>query len=122
MPTPLVASACGMKARIQKRINTLPPVSVSEHSPATNSPFEIISLYPNPARESSTLRVHVNQSAPLELRVIDMLGAEIRHIDLGMQGEGEFEVPILLNDLSVGSYIVELRSDSLSRNLQIKIQ
>jgi photosystem II stability/assembly factor-like uncharacterized protein len=122
MPTPLIASACGIKAKIQRRSNTPEVSSVADHSPATNSPLQILSLYPNPAHDESTLRVYVDRPVEAELRIINMLGVMVKQIDLGIQYEGERDIPIPLEMLSAGKYIVELRSGESVKHLVVGVQ
>jgi hypothetical protein len=102
-------------------VNTMPVESAPEHSASTNSSFSISAAYPNPARENTTLLIDITRSMPLELRLYDLKGDELKSFDLGMESEGHFEVPLSLSGLADGTYIVELRSPSEARHFQIKV-
>jgi photosystem II stability/assembly factor-like uncharacterized protein len=121
MPRKDIASSCGWRGRIIRRVNTMPVESAPEHSASTNSSFSISAAYPNPARENTTLLINITRSMPLELRLYDLKGDELKSFDLGMQSVGHFEAPLSLSGLADGTYIVELRSPSQSRHIQIKV-
>jgi photosystem II stability/assembly factor-like uncharacterized protein len=122
MPTSTTASVCGRRLKILKRVNTPQSESVADHSPSTNSPLQILSLYPNPAHDESTLRVYVDRPVEAELRIINMLGVMVKQIDLGIQYEGERDIPVPLEMLSAGKYIVELRSGESVKHLVVGVQ
>jgi hypothetical protein len=119
MPQAYITSTSGIRGIILRRSNTDPLASVAEAS--TNSSFEIVSTYPNPARDASTLIVRLSRPMPLEVRIFSELGAELKVFDLGMMQEGEYELPLTLNSLSSGTYILEVRSSQEAKHSQLKI-
>lgn len=121
MPLPNVASASGIRGIILRRTNSVPLSAPSEHSASTNSSFSIESVYPNPAQDNTTLKIALTRSMPLEIRLYDIKGVEVKSFDLGMQSEGQFEIPFSLSGLSDGTYVVELRSASESKHVQLKV-
>ncbi|HET9136988.1 MAG TPA: YCF48-related protein [Candidatus Kapabacteria bacterium] len=121
MPIANVASASGIRGIILRRTNSLPSSVPSEHSASINSLFSISAAYPNPARENTTLVIDLTRSIPLELRLYDLKGVELKSFDLGMQSEGRFEVPLSLDRLVDGIYIIEVSTPSEARHIQIKV-
>ena len=119
MPQAYVASSSGIRGIILRRSNTDPLASVSEAS--TNSTLEIVSAYPNPARDVSKIVIRLSRPIPLEARLYTELGAEIQTDDLGMMPDGEFELPLRFSSLSSGTYILEIRSPQEAKHIQLKV-
>ncbi|HET9136987.1 MAG TPA: YCF48-related protein [Candidatus Kapabacteria bacterium] len=118
-PQAYVTSASGIRGIILRRSNTDPLASVSEAS--TNSTFEIISAYPNPARDVTKIVIRLSRMMPLEIRLYTELGAEVLTDNLGMMPDGEFEVPLEVSSLSSGTYILEIRSSQEAKHFKVKI-
>lgn len=67
-------------------------------------------VYPNPAKNNTTLKVIMPSSAEAEIQLFSMNGQHLRSIHSGRMEEGESEFPIDLTDLDTGMYLVILVS------------
>lgn len=65
-------------------------------------------VYPNPV--ASTLHIHAQLPSQdqVQLRVLDLLGAEIKRIDLGMLQSSDLMLDV--QDLAVGSYLLQFHT------------
>ncbi len=72
-----------------------------------------ISIYPNPAKDNTTIRYAVNRQAEVTICVYDMQGRKVIDIRPGIASEGiEYHIPVDTDYLSGGVYIVNLQSGS----------
>jgi Secretion system C-terminal sorting domain len=69
-----------------------------------------LSVFPNPAQGSSTITYQVQGSAQsVAVRVLDLLGREVRTLLDGRQSAGFHELRVATGDLAVGTYLVQVR-------------
>ena len=75
-----------------------------------------VSLYPNPANQSTTLAYHLNTKANTRIEVIDVLGKKIMEQNTANQTEGDYTVQISKQDLHLhnGIYFVKVSVDNNS--------
>lgn len=74
-----------------------------------------LQLFPNPVSEQATIRFQLNEAKALEARVIDILGRNVVHRQLGTLGRGEQQFNINTSDLAAGVYTL-LLSDGKRQN------
>ncbi|MBO9201340.1 MULTISPECIES: DUF7619 domain-containing protein [Niastella] len=71
----------------------------------------ISSLYPNPASGSITLKLQGVIEGNVMVQVLDQQGRPIVTKQLGMQHTGELNMPIVLNGISKGTYVLRILVD-----------
>ncbi|MFL5762601.1 MAG: M43 family zinc metalloprotease [Bacteroidia bacterium] len=73
-----------------------------------------VSLYPNPADESTTLYYHMNTEANVKIEVMNVLGKKMMEVNKVAQPAGEYSIQISKNDLNLadGIYMVRLSLDN----------
>jgi hypothetical protein len=74
-----------------------------------------VSVFPNPAYESTTVQFQLERPQRFVLDVFDLLGRRVVQQELGELEAGEHEVTLRLRNLSHGRYIVRLTGDSGAR-------
>lgn len=73
-------------------------------------------LYPNPARSSTTLRLDLDQAQDFRVEVMNMIGQVVRHIPVSGR-TGSHEIRVDLGGLPGGIYLVSVKTD---RNLMTR--
>ncbi|RSK40038.1 T9SS type A sorting domain-containing protein [Hymenobacter perfusus] len=69
-----------------------------------------MSVFPNPTQGSSTVSYQVQGGAqPVAVRVLDLLGREVRTLLNGKQNPGFHELSVATGDLAVGTYLVKVQ-------------
>lgn len=69
-----------------------------------------MSVFPNPTQGSSTVSYQVQGSAqPVAVRVLDLLGREVRTLLDAKQSPGFHTLPVVTGDLAVGTYLVKVQ-------------
>ncbi len=79
------------------------------------------SVYPNPTRDNSTLKLEVVKSAEFTIAVFDLSGRFITSIYKGTLSEGTQTFPVDLSYQQTGMYIVTVTS-STGQNESLKVQ
>lgn len=74
-----------------------------------------VSIFPNPAYESTTVQFRLERSQSFVLDVFDLLGRRVVQHELGVLAPGEHEVRLGLQHLAHGLYIVRLSGDAGAR-------
>ncbi|MFL5762602.1 MAG: M43 family zinc metalloprotease [Bacteroidia bacterium] len=81
-----------------------------------DEPIEVnsVSLYPNPANQSTTLTYHVNKKGNTKIELIDILGKKLMEVDNTAQAEGDYTVEISKDQLHLlnGIYFVKVSLDN----------
>ncbi|MBE0645385.1 MAG: DUF4397 domain-containing protein, partial [Bacteroidetes bacterium] len=67
-------------------------------------PVQAMEVYPNPAREQTTLRFTVQSDAGVSLRMYDMSGREVYSIDRGLLAPGAYDATLNTSQFSPGLY------------------
>lgn len=83
-------------------------------TPAGNSLFPLFSLnlpFPNPCNPQSTLNLKIEEALQLEIFLYDLCGRQIMEIFRGNCNAGEMTIPLNLDKLPSGRYILLCRSD-----------
>lgn len=69
----------------------------------------VLSIYPNPGNGEFTIKYDVLKRADVLIHIFDMKGALVKTVvDVSQQYEGKYLIPVNLNELPNGIYIVSL--------------
>jgi len=71
----------------------------------------LIGNYPNPFRESTTIRYILSGNCDTELRIIDMSGHEVYQSRQENETQGEHEIEVSASSLQAGVYIYTLKTN-----------
>ncbi|HXF99987.1 MAG TPA: T9SS type A sorting domain-containing protein, partial [Bacteroidota bacterium] len=90
--------------------------TVGVHEPAFGVPegFRLYQNYPNPFNPSTTLSFDLPRASTVNLRVLNLLGQEVRTLISGRREAGRHYVPFDARDLPGGVYFVVLQADGFS--------
>jgi len=95
------------------------PVGVEENPfivPKSNEP--VVSMYPNPVRNLTTLKFEVFQNADVSYQVFDLSGKLILSQDHGNHNQGDYQINLNLDELKRGAYILRLNSGNAYKALK----
>jgi|GEM_PF-3141875 PKD repeat protein len=73
---------------------------------------EVVDLHPNPASHSSSLKFTLQQSAEVDIAVVDLQGKTVMQQNLGMCSAGENQFDLDLSRLQAGVYFVRTSTGS----------
>lgn len=85
---------------------------------ARSGAVEILSIGPNPARESATIRYKTNDSRNISIVLYDMSGAKVAVLATTSVPAGESEARLQLDNLSSGAYLITLVTDRGEQAIQ----
>jgi len=86
---------------------------VNENRNMFSANGDIISMnYPNPFRASTTIFYKISTPGNVTLTIFDLTGREVCRYDEGFKQIGESEKKVVVNFLSSGVYIYEIKIDS----------
>ncbi|MFZ1321545.1 MAG: T9SS type A sorting domain-containing protein [Ignavibacteria bacterium] len=86
---------------------------VNENRNMFSANEDIISMnYPNPFRSTTTIFYKIRTPGNVILTIFDLIGREVCRYDEGFKQIGESEKKVVLNYLSSGVYIYEIKIDS----------
>lgn len=90
--------------------------TVGVHQPAFGVPegVRLYQNYPNPFNPSTTLSFDLPRASTVNLRVLNLLGQEVRTLISGRREAGRHYVPFDARDLPGGVYFVVLQADGFS--------
>ena len=113
-------SATGIKNGINAALaaintNTNSTIGIKEN----RSSFSQIALYPNPANNSTDLKISLTQSCKLTLEVLNQLGQFIKQVYSGELSIGEHSVSIKTSELAVGNYFISISDGNVVRKEKI---
>jgi hypothetical protein len=75
------------------------------------SPF---SVYPNPASSNMNIQFELTNGAGVELKVFNLMGEQVRSMDLGYLTRGQHSVSLDNDNLSSGLYIMQMVIDNMA--------
>ena len=82
-----------------------------------------LSVAPNPAAARATVRMTPPATAPVTVSVRTLLGGEVRRVQLPMRPAGAVvEIPLQLDGLSAGVYLVNVQSGNFSATTRLVVQ
>ncbi len=73
-----------------------------------------VTLYPNPARETATVRFSLAAPSPVTVRVFDARGRAVATHEAGVRGAGNHTLSLSTHGLASGTYIVRLDAGGVS--------
>ncbi|MCD6017490.1 MAG: domain containing protein [Bacteroidetes bacterium] len=82
---------------------------------------DMVSIYPNPASSTCSLKFNLNQTKTLSIHIYNMLGEKVQAIQKDVYDEGEHEVKLNTNGLTNGMYIVQLHDGTRALNKSLVI-
>jgi len=112
-PALQTATAVGQKAMIfrlttsDKPLAAVNPVASSRHDLVT-------SIYPNPAKTSTTLLLDIGSPCTLTLELLTIEGQPVRTLHHGPIASGEYHVDVSLENLASGRYILVAKGDAIT--------
>lgn len=79
-----------------------------------------LDIFPNPTAHEAFVRLNLDQTLPVSIRVVDILGQTVAERPYGMQ-TGDQILPVLTRDWSAGMYQIQITvgSDMISRPLMV---
>lgn len=81
-----------------------------------------INLYPNPTvRQDVILDINVEQSATVNIELIDMMGRQVQNYSQFKLSDGHNQVTIQTDDLALGSYFVKVQKDRQVNSVKLVI-
>ena len=72
------------------------------------SRFVLKQNHPNPARRLTNIEFYVNAAGYVQLSIQDMKGRTVKQVLSAFHGQGEYKVPVDLQDLDAGTYIYQI--------------
>ena len=86
---------------------------VNENRNKFSANEDIVSMnYPNPFRSTTTIFYKIRTPGNIILTIFDLIGREVCRYDEGFKYIGESEKKLVVNYLSSGVYIYEIKIDS----------
>ncbi|GAB5521640.1 MAG: hypothetical protein RhofKO_38910 [Rhodothermales bacterium] len=93
-----------------------PPVRASnEHEEQPMNGFVLEAAYPNPFQERTTLGFTLDVPTPVQLRIHDALGREVRRLADGIHRAGDHSIEFEAENLRSGLYLAVLQAGSLTQ-------
>jgi hypothetical protein len=84
-----------------------------------NNPFRLLQNFPNPARQSTSIKFHVNCPGIFSLALYDMLGNPLTSIYEGEMQTGDYTMPVTVEDLEEGIYFYVLKKGRFSQTMKL---
>lgn len=80
-----------------------------------------INVYPNPAINNVNIAYNLNQSADVNVTVLNMLSEKVNSISLGTQAAGKQEYQLNVGSLSKGVYFIKLNAGEVTETTKISV-
>lgn len=93
----------------------------------TNSPQAIstavnnLLVYPNPMNDVGTLVLDLVENANVQVRIIDLRGRLVQNMNLGQMQQGRQQIALNVNDLSTGTYIINVLIGKEMKNTRLVV-
>lgn len=97
------------------------PVSVEENEFAFDE-HEFLNMFPNPARDYTTISFDLATASDVNITVQDLNGRVVKSIDRARMPAGEQTFRLSLDNMSSGVYVVTLHAGDLSRAGKVVVQ
>lgn len=81
-----------------------------------------LNVFPNPTSEQVNVKFELKHNKNVTVRIIDMMGREVKSEDLGMQNAGSVERQISLSGCTPGNYFVSVTAGDHTHLEQIIVQ
>lgn len=83
--------------------------------------FVQVSVYPNPAKEQTTLTYALGSARKLVIDLYDMQGKFVQNLTQGQQGEGFHKLNVDVSQLPAGMYLIRLLSDGVVQTQRLSV-
>lgn len=83
--------------------------------------FNILEMFPNPAKESLNLSIDLNRESRANVEIYNMVGARVLHGDYGNLGSGLSQISIPVNQLPEGMYMVKVTAGKQQQTQKLLI-
>lgn len=79
-------------------------------------------LFPNPSSERAYLEVYLSENTFASITLRDMMGREVKQMELGDMNSGLHTIPVEVSDLAAGTYNLTLRQGNsfVTRKLMVQ--
>jgi len=91
------------------------PISIESEASALSGVY-VASPFPNPTTNSTNLSFSLESASTVHIRVFDLLGRQQLDINLGMKQQGVHAIPVSLEPLHSGLYLVRLEIHSQTKS------
>jgi Secretion system C-terminal sorting domain/Kelch motif len=79
-------------------------------------------MYPNPAKDHTTIQFTLGKTSHVDLKVLDMNGKELIHAMNGDMEQGAHSITVNTGNLAAGLYNVRIITESGIKNLKLVVQ
>lgn len=101
---------------------TAPPVPTrTENSEKAVKRFHLVGNYPNPFNPGTTVVYEVMSDTEVTLEMFNVLGQNVKFLDLGKQSPGRHQVMIYAGELASGVYMLRMQSGNEVQTLRISL-
>ena len=83
--------------------------------------FEL-SIFPNPASSKTNLQYRLEEDTEVSIRLFDVGGGEVMHIDKGVLQKGEYQERIEFSGLKSGLYLVNIQAGRKASSAKILLK
>ena len=87
-----------------------PTVSIAQDKEEIPNSTQLLQNYPNPFNSSTVIKYSLGKQASITVKVLDVLGREVKTMVFGDQPQGIHSVTFDASDCSTGIYFFQLRS------------
>lgn len=98
-----------------------PDKIVADQVQQTPSEYKLQQNYPNPFNPATTINYQIPQTGFVQLKIYDMLGAEVATLVNETKSEGYYSVNFNADNLPSGVYIYSLRVNDFIQNNKMTI-
>lgn len=81
--------------------------------------FGLLDCFPNPAKESTTIRFRVNNTSHVTINLLDNSGKQLKTVISEEKTEGEHSVKIELSDVPPGFYLYQLKTGFVNESKKL---
>ena len=81
---------------------------VKQHSQTVPTGFILSNNYPNPFNPSTVIKVSLNRSGAMSLRIYNVLGQQVKVVDQGNKAPGEYIYGVNMDNFASGVYFYTL--------------
>jgi hypothetical protein len=80
-----------------------------------------MNIYPNPFNPTTTISFSLSRREHARLRVYDLLGRQVRNMDLGIKPAGDYALPFDAKELASGTYIMRLQTETQMKSRKMVV-
>jgi len=82
-------------------------------------PFRLLQNFPNPAKQNTSIKFHINCSGTFSLQLFDMLGNPLFSLLEGEMAIGTYTLPVDVEGLADGIYFYVLKKGRFSQTMKM---